>query len=57
MKDFQQEESIDYTETFASVRNLMSYKAIFAIAAAKNRQIDQMNVKTHFLYGLIKKKG
>lgn len=31
----------------------MSYKAIFAISAAKNWQIHQIDVKTVFLYCLI----
>ena len=31
----------------------MSYKAIFALAAAKNWEVHQMDVKTAFLYGLI----
>ena len=35
MRSFQHRESIDYAETFASVVKPMSYKAIFAVAAAK----------------------
>ena len=31
----------------------MSYKLIFAIAAALDWEIDQMDVKTAFLYGLV----
>jgi hypothetical protein len=31
----------------------MSYKAIFAIAAALDWELEQMDVKTAFLYGLI----
>ena len=31
----------------------MSYKAIFAMAAALDYEIEQMNVKTAFLYGNI----
>lgn len=47
----QQTEGIDYTETFATVVKPMSYKLIFAIAAALDWEIDQMDVKTAFLYG------
>lgn len=31
----------------------MSYKALFAIAAALNLEIEQMDVKTAFLYGAV----
>ena len=53
VRGFQQREGIDYAETFASVVKPMSYKAIFALAAAKNWEVHQMDVKTAFLYGLI----
>ncbi len=53
MRGFQRKEGIDYAETFASVVKPMSYKVIFALAAAKNWEIHQMDVKTAFLYELI----
>ena len=53
VKGFQQREGLDYNETFASVVKPMSYKALFAIAAAKDLEIEQMDVKTAFLYGAI----
>ena len=53
VRGFQQREGIDYAENFASVVKPMSYKAIFALAAAKNWEVHQMDVKTAFLYGLI----
>lgn len=40
----------EYLETYASVVKPMSYKALFAIAAAKDYEIEQMDVKTAFLY-------
>lgn len=46
-----QQEGIDFYETFASVVKPMSYKAIFAIAAAQDWEIEQMDIKTAFLYG------
>lgn len=49
----QQKEGIDFTDTFATVVKPMSYKLIFAIAAALDWEIDQMDVKTAFLYGKI----
>lgn len=53
IKGFRQEQGIDYHETFASVVKPMSYKALFAVAAALNLEIHQMDVKTAFLYGAI----
>ena len=50
---FQQQEGTDYFETFASVVKPMSYKAIFAIAASLDWELEQMDVKTAFLYGNI----
>ena len=54
MRGFQQREEINYAETFASVVKHMSYKAIFVLAYANNWEIHQIDVKTAFLYGLIK---
>ena len=51
VRGFEQQEGIDYHETFASVVKPMSYKALFAIAAAMDLEIHQMDVKTAFLYG------
>jgi hypothetical protein len=51
VRGFEQIEGIDYFETFASVVKPMSYKALFAIAAALDLEIEQMDVSTAFLYG------
>ena len=51
VRGFEQKEGIDYNETFASVVKPMSYKAIFAVAAALGLYVEQMDVKTAFLYG------
>ena len=51
VRGFEQEEGLDYNETFASVVKPMSYKAMFAIAAALDLEVHQMDVKTAFLYG------
>ena len=51
VRDFEKQYGIDYNETFASVVKPMSYKASFAIAAALDLEIHQMDVKTAFLYG------
>jgi hypothetical protein len=52
-RGFEQTDGVDYSETFASVVKPMSYKAIFAIAAARDLELEQMDVKTAFLYGNI----
>jgi Reverse transcriptase (RNA-dependent DNA polymerase)/GAG-pre-integrase domain len=54
VRGFEQQEGVDYQETFASVVKPMSYKVLFAIAAAHDLEIEQMDVKTAFLYGEIK---
>ena len=51
VRGFKQREGLDYYETFASVVKPMSYKLLFAIAAANDLKIEQMDVKTAFLYG------
>jgi hypothetical protein len=51
VKGYAQIDGIDYNETFASVVKPMSYKALFAVAAAEDWEIDQMDVVTAFLYG------
>ena len=53
VKGFEQQFGVDYNETFASVVKPMSYKALFAIAASLDLEIEQMDVKTAFLYGSI----
>lgn len=53
VRGFEQKEGLDFHETFASVVKPMSYKAIFALAAAYDWEIEQMDVKTAFLYGNI----
>ena len=50
VRGFEQREGIDYNETFASVVKPMSYKAIFAIAAANDWEIHQIDIKIAFLY-------
>ena len=51
VRGFEQREGIDFNETFASVVKPISYKAIFALAAALDWELEQMDVKTAFLYG------
>ena len=53
VKGYEQLLGIDYNDTFAFVVKPMSYKALFAIAATQDLEIEQMDVKTAFLYGAV----
>lgn len=53
VRGFEQQEGSGYNETFAAVVKPMSYKALFAIAAALDYEIEQMDIKTAFLYGVV----
>ena len=53
VRGFEQREGIDFNETFASVVKPVSYKVLFALAAANDWDLEQMDVKKAFLYGLI----
>ena len=50
---FGQELGVDVLETFASVVKPMSYKLLFVLACLLDWSIEQMDVKTAFLYGKI----
>lgn len=51
VRGFEQEYGVDYNETFASVVKPVSYKMLFVLACVFGWYIDQMDVKTAFLYG------
>ena len=53
VRGFEQRYGIDFNETFAAVVKPMTYKALFAIAAQEDWEIEQMDVKTAFLYGTL----
>ncbi len=53
VKGYLQQFGIDFDQTFAAVVKSMAFKVLFAIAAYYDLDIDQMDVKTAFLYGLI----
>ncbi len=56
VRGFEQEEGLDYHETFATVVKPMSYKALFEIASALDLEIEQLDVQTAFLYRAIDEK-
>ena len=53
VKGYLQQFGVDFDQTFAAVVKPMEFRVFFAIAAYYDLDIDQMDVKTAFLYGLI----
>ena len=56
IRDFEQQESLNYNEIFAAMIKSMSYKTIFVIVAVNDWDLKQMNVKIVFLYEDIEEK-
>ena len=54
VRGFDQQEGIDFNETFASVVKPMSFKTVYAIALARRYYIEQMDIQTTYLYSYIK---
>ena len=50
---FEQELGVDVLETFASVVKPMGYKLFFVLSCLFDWSIEQMDVKTAFIYGKI----
>jgi hypothetical protein len=53
IREFEQVERLNYTKTFVSMIKSMSYKAMYVITVVNDWKIEQMNVKTTFLYDKI----
>jgi hypothetical protein len=53
IRKFEQIERLNYTKTFASMIKSISYKTMYVIIAINDWKIEQMNVKTTFLYDKI----
>ncbi|CAM8959337.1 unnamed protein product [Rhodiola kirilowii] len=51
IKGYKQKEGLDYFDTFSPVTRITSIRMIIAIAALRNLEIYQMDVKTAFLNG------
>jgi transposase InsO family protein len=52
-KGFTQRYGIDYLETYAPVVKLSSLRILLALAAARNYEIDQTDIKTAYLLGTL----
>lgn len=50
VKGYLQQFGVDFDQTFAAVVKPMAFRVLFAIAAFYDLDIDQMDVKTAFLY-------
>jgi hypothetical protein len=56
-QDFSQVEGLDFRETFAPVARLEAIGILLAFAASKGFKLYQMDVKSAFLNGVIRKKS
>lgn len=54
IRGFEQQKGVDFNETFASVVKPMSFKTVYAIASARRYYIEQMDIKTAYLYSYVK---
>ena len=54
IKDYRQQESLDYFDTYDPVTRINSIRMILAITALLNLEVHQMDVKTAFLNGDLK---
>ena len=51
VKGFQQKESIDYTKIFSPVVKMSTIRLVLGMVAVENLHLEQLDVKTTFLYG------
>jgi len=54
VKGFEQQQGIDFIETFAPVIKWATLKIAIALAAAKRWTIHHIDVRTAFFHGLLK---
>jgi hypothetical protein len=53
IREFEQVKRLNYTKTFVSMIKSMNYKTMYVIIVINDWKIEQMNVKTIFLYDKI----
>ena len=51
IKGYKQTEGLDYFDTYSPVTRINSIRMVLAIAALRNLEVHQMDVKTIFLNG------
>ena len=51
IKGYRQTEGLDYFDTYSPVTRINSIRMVFVIAALKDLEVHQMDVKTAFLNG------
>ncbi|KAD4384796.1 hypothetical protein E3N88_24964 [Mikania micrantha] len=56
IKGFRQNEGVDYFDTYSPVTRITSIRLVLAIAALRNLEVHQMDVKTAFLNGDLEEK-
>ena len=50
VKGYLQKYGVDYNQTFTAVVKHIAFRALFAITTYHNLKIEQMDIKTTFLY-------
>jgi hypothetical protein len=53
IREFEQIEKSNYTKTFVSIIKSLNYKTMYVIIIVNDWKIEQINVKTTFLYDKI----
>jgi hypothetical protein len=53
IREFEKIERLNYTKTFISMIKSMNYKTMYVIIVVNDWKIEQMNIKTIFLYDKI----